>query len=83
MTHQLLLKSLAAFKTATKAGKSEMEETGAAEGMVEALMAMALFCDRALRAAENTENGGGTPLDIEVSGLGGFLGWEEGDEQPS
>ena len=45
-----------------------MEETGAAEGMVEALMAMALFCDRALRAAENTENGSGTPLDIEVSG---------------
>ena len=78
MTHKLLLKSLAALKSATKCGTAEMKETEKSEGMVEALMDMALFCDRALRAQEDRKDkedkedeedkdSNGTPLDTDVS----------------
>ena len=63
VTHKLLLRSLSTFKSATKFGTAEMEETGKPEGMVDALMEMVLFCDRALRAQEDGE---GSPLDTEV-----------------
>ena len=63
VTRKLLLKSLAALKSATKAGTSEMSATERPEGMVKALMEMALFCDRALRAKEDKDS---TPLDTEV-----------------
>ena len=42
-----------------------MKEGGRSEGMVESLMDMALFCDRALRAREDEES---SPLDTDVSG---------------
>ena len=64
VTRKLLLKSLGAFKSATKAGTSEMNVTEKPEGMVKALTEMALFCDRALQAEED---GHATPLDTEVS----------------
>lgn len=64
ITHKLLLKSLAALKSATKSGTAEMKETNKTEGMVEALMDMALFCDCALRASEDEEE---SPLDTDVS----------------
>ena len=60
----MLLKSLAALKAATKSGTAEMKQSEKADGMVQALMDMALFCDRALRACED---GNGSSLDTEVS----------------
>ena len=75
----MLLKSLSSLKAATKSGTAEMKETGQADGMVEALMDMALFCDHALRADEDrhedrqqsldTEeiDGQQSPLDTDVS----------------
>ena len=73
VTHKLLLKSLAALKSATKAGTAEMKETENTEGMVAALMDMALFCDRALREHEDKddedEEEEESLLDIEVSSL--------------
>lgn len=41
-----------------------MKQSDNADGMVQALMDMALFCDRALRECDD---GSGSPLDIEVS----------------
>lgn len=41
-----------------------MKQSDKADGMVQALMDMALFCDRALRACED---GNGSSLDTEVS----------------
>ena len=43
-----------------------MKETGQADGMVKALMDMALFCDRALRAGEDEDQ---SSLDTDVSSL--------------
>lgn len=60
----MLLKSLAALKAATKSGTAEMKQSDKADGMVQALMDMALFCDRALRECED---GNGSPLDTDVS----------------
>jgi DNA-dependent protein kinase catalytic subunit len=65
ITHKLLLKSLSSLKAATKSGTAEMKETGQADGMVEALMDMALFCDHALRADEDRHEDRQQSLDTE------------------
>ena len=41
-----------------------MKQTNDADGMVQALMDMALFCDRAVKACED---GNTSPLDVDVS----------------
>ena len=66
ISHKLLLKSLTSLKSATKSGTAEMKESGGSEGMVEALMDMALFCDCALRACEDPDEQS-SPLDTDVS----------------
>lgn len=51
------------MKAGTKSGTAEMKQSDNADGMVEALMEMSSFCDRALRAQEDGDT---SPLDTEV-----------------
>lgn len=53
ISHKLLLRALAALKCGVGEGKKEREEGGGSEGMVQGLIAMATFCDNALRAQED------------------------------
>lgn len=49
-----------------------MKESDNADGMVEALMAMSSFCDRALRAQEDGDT---SPLDTEVRPFSSLNNW--------
>lgn len=57
ISHKLLLQALASLKHGMKSGTAEHRATGESGGMVQALVDVANFCDRALRAKEDE----GTP----------------------
>lgn len=57
ISHKLLLQALASLKHGMKSGTAEHKATGESGGMVQALVDVANFCDRALRAKEDE----GTP----------------------
>ena len=53
ISHKLLLQALASLKHGMKSGTAEHKATGESGGMVQALVDVANFCDRALRAKED------------------------------
>ena len=53
ISHKLLLQALASLKHGMKSGTAEHRATGESVGMVQALVDVANFCDRALRAKED------------------------------
>lgn len=53
ISHKLLLRGMACLKGAVKSGTAEHKRAGEKGGMVEALLAMAAFCDRELRINED------------------------------
>lgn len=53
ISHKLLLQALASLKHGMKSGTAEHRATGESGGMVQALVDVANFCDRALRAKED------------------------------
>ena len=53
MSHKLLLKALGSLKSGLKSGTAVHKVTRDSEGMVKALMEMASFCDRAIKAKED------------------------------
>ena len=52
LAHLLHQKALSTYKQGYKAAQSEQEATSDKEGMVNALVALTTFCDKALRADE-------------------------------
>ncbi len=53
VAHKLQLKALACFKSGLKSGTAEHHASGSADGMVQALVDMAAFCDTAIRTTED------------------------------
>jgi len=53
ISHKLLLRALTSLKQGVKSGTAEHKATGDSAGMVGALVGVANFCDRALRANED------------------------------
>ena len=53
ISHKLLLRALTSLKQGVKSGTAEHKATGDSAGMVRALVGVANFCDRALRANED------------------------------
>ena len=53
ISHKLLLRALTSLKQGVKSGTAEHKATGDSVGMVQALVGVANFCDRALRAKED------------------------------
>lgn len=52
LSHLLHQKALSTYKQSYKAAQMEQETTNDTGGMVDALVALATFCDKALRAEE-------------------------------
>ncbi len=53
IAHKLLLRAMSSLKGAVKSGTAEHKKSGEKEGMIEALLEMAAFCDRELRLKED------------------------------
>ena len=53
MAHKLRLRAMSSLKAAVKSGTAEHKSGGEKTGMVEALLEMAVFCDRELRLKED------------------------------